>query len=659
MYKILFVCALLIWPGIVNAPAVESPVPQAKPGISLTLIPPSPVTDQIILDIRGAVRNNSNTGKTYHIAIYLDEEKPEKRLHQETVEVQASASAGVRFRWPTKGQAGQHEVLMIAVSGKETARTGRPLQVLASSIRSTKRVDGAWCSFNLPEMREGLIYDPVLRQMTDDQWREMVRGMHGIGMDIIVIQESAHWHRHNTDGQSRYAADDFSAKSFYPSGLFTNRMPMASSDPIEAILSESDKLGMYVFFGVGLFAWFDFTPASLLWHQKVAGELWEHYGHHPSFYGWYVSEEKDGSLGNETERRQIVDFFRLFTPYVRRLAPDKPVMLAPNCFHLRGAEETYRKLLPHVDILCPFGFHRIRGGLTGEEAATLLQALCDETGAHLWMDMEIFLFNKQGALIPRPIGGLVSDLLRFPNFEKIICYQYPGLMNAPEASIKPGGDPTVKLYRDYQRYLEGGVSERGSHVAVGKPIVCVTKTAPPYSGFGNEALTDGQQATDDFQDVRWLGYKGANLDATIDLGEVMEVRHLITHYLKNSRAGIHLPATVEYAISSDNKEFKVVSTVRPAISSDTAVEIVKVEASLKNIRGRYVRVRAINAGTIPVGQPGGGKPSWLFVDEIIVNPSPRPGQKGKPVEIVCHRGANKLAPENVLVHRQMGIELID
>jgi hypothetical protein len=111
----------------------------------------------------------------------------------------------------------------------------------------------------------------------------------------------------------------------------------------------------------------------------VADELWGRYGHHPSFYGWYITPEKDGSLGSAAEREEMLSFFERFTPYVRRLAPDKPVMLAPNSYHIKGAEEAYRKLLPHLDILCPFGFHRMPpGDLTGEEAASTLQALCDQ-----------------------------------------------------------------------------------------------------------------------------------------------------------------------------------------------------------------------------------------------------------------------------------------
>ena len=52
-------------------------------------------------------------------------------------------------------------------------------------------------------------------------------------------------------------------------------MDIAAEDPIEAILSEADKQGMQVLMGVGMFAWFDFTPESLEWHKRVAKELWD------------------------------------------------------------------------------------------------------------------------------------------------------------------------------------------------------------------------------------------------------------------------------------------------------------------------------------------------------------------------------------------------
>jgi hypothetical protein len=170
-----------------------------------------------------------------------------------------------------------------------------------------------------------------------------------------------------------------------------------------------------------------------------------------------VSEEKDGSLGSAEERREMVEFFRRFKAHVRHLAPDKPVMLAPNCFHLRGAEAAYRELLPHLDIICPFGFHRMPAGdLRGEEAASEMQAWCDQAGCHLWMDLESFVFRNGVELHPRPVAGLVKDLTRFSNFEKILHYEFPGLMSGPGMSGKPGGEASARLYEDYQRYLTEG-----------------------------------------------------------------------------------------------------------------------------------------------------------------------------------------------------------
>ena len=220
---------------------------------------------------------------------------------------------------------------------------------------------------------------------------------------------------------------------------------------------------MAVFPGVGLYAWFDFTPDSLQWHLDVIAELWEMYGHHASFYGWYVSEEVHGVLNSlmindryasEEYQHDIIRFFSEVKKFCRALTPDKPVMLAPNCHGLSAVKNVWRELLQYIDIRCPFGFHRMpEGDISGAEAANLLQKLCDETGAHLWLDMEVFLFAEDGALYPRPIAEILDDLQQFSGFEKILCYQFPGLMNAPWASIKPGGEDTVRLFEEYKKQV--------------------------------------------------------------------------------------------------------------------------------------------------------------------------------------------------------------
>ncbi|MEN6459007.1 MAG: DUF4434 domain-containing protein [Thermoguttaceae bacterium] len=437
--------------------AAEQDARPLRPAISLTLIPPSPVTNQIVFDIRGAVWNDSDAPRQFETRVYLDEETSAGLLHQETVEAKAHSPVGIQFRWATKDWAGKHRILLTAVSGARTLRFERPIEILASNVRSTRRLGGAWVDIRHFDEGEGYPFNAELAKMTEPQWRELVRAMHDVDQNILVITMMFENFTHR--GQHKIDAEGYHGRAYYDSKLYPGRMAIATPDPLEAILSEADRHGMHVLPGVGCYAFFDFSPGSLRWSKQVAAELWDRYGRHPSFYGFYMSHEKDGGLGADAaERQEIVDFFRDFTPFAHRLAPDKPVMLAPNCFHVRGVEQVYRKLLPNLDILCPFGYHRMppKEPMTGEQTAALMQTLCDQAGCHLWMDLESFVFRKgkyPNELVPRPIDGLLSDFRRFPTFEKTLHYQFPGLMSSPNMSRQPGGPASVKLYLDYQKYL--------------------------------------------------------------------------------------------------------------------------------------------------------------------------------------------------------------
>ncbi|MGH7952696.1 MAG: DUF4434 domain-containing protein [Limisphaerales bacterium] len=421
--------------------------------VRLETVPPSPVTEQIEVDIRGAVVNATEDTQKWQVGFYLDRATTGNELYHEQIQVQPGQSAGIYYRWPAKGHAGPHRILLVARNGRQILRASEPLRVIASTLRSTGRIGGAWCGIYHWSEREGRFWNPQIQQMTDSEWRDLISAMHDIGMNIVVIQEA--FRNQEYVGQNDIATKSYHGKAFYPSQLYPGRMEIAAQDPIEAILSEADRLGMHVFVPVGLYAWFDFTPDSLAWHEQVAKELWIRYGHHPSFYGWYVSEEIAGNLGaNESRRRQIGEFFKEFRPYLRRLAPEKPVMLASNCHSVRQGLPYYSQLLSNLDILCSFGFDRMpTGDMSGGQAAALLQKLCDQAGTHLWMDMEVFHFDPTGALIPRPSQEVIQYLQDYTNFEETLCYQFPGLMTAPWMSPKLGGERAVEAYRGYLHFL--------------------------------------------------------------------------------------------------------------------------------------------------------------------------------------------------------------
>lgn len=435
----------------------------AAPRVSLTLVPPTPVTGKIVLDVRAAVWNDSRHPATFDAAIYLDRESPATLLHRETLRVEANSAAGLGFRWPTRNHEGRHELLLAVRAGKRVYRTRRPLLIAGSPHRATGKIDGAWFSIVHWSETEGRYMNRDLERLTDSGWRAQVRGLHRLAMNVIVIEEvfrnTAYPFKHNME------RDGYPGRAYYNSKLYPARMKLAARDPIASILDEAGRRGIHVFLGVGMYAFFDFSPGALAWHKAVASELWRMYGHHPSFYGWYVSAEICGNLlpcvamgpaQAREARAQLARFFREFRAHCRALAPDRPVMLAPNSHFMPEAEPAWRELLGTLDIVCPFGFHRQpKGDLTGEQAALWLQRICDETGAHLWLDLEVFDFEKAtGALIPRPVEGLIGDLTRFRNFEKVLCFEYTGLLNEPTNPHPPGGSTTVKLWQDYKKYLD-------------------------------------------------------------------------------------------------------------------------------------------------------------------------------------------------------------
>jgi len=434
---------------------------QAENKVSLTLIPPGKITNKVDLDIRGGVVNETDTRQTYHVSLYWDKEKKDALLYETVVTLPAGKSETVKVVIPTKERVGKHNVIFKVTNEGKDYRKTKEIEIMESDIRSIQQISGAWAGIYHWSEIEGKHWNQDIKKMTDDQWKELIRSMNKLEMNLVVVQEV--FRNEEYVGKHTTTVDNYAGKAFYPSRLYPGRMDITADDPIEAILSEADKLGMNVLMGVGMFAWFDFTPESLEWHKRVAKELWDMYGHHESFYAFYVSEESGGGLDNWEQRPEmrkkrkddIVNFFKEFKAYCNGFAPSKPVMLATNSFEVPNGMDTYPALLEHLDILCPFGFARMpEGDLTGKEAADMLQKACDEAKSHLWFDLEVFLFNPDNSLYPRPVEEIIRDLNLFDNFEKILCYQFPGVFNDPKMSIRVGEARTIDLFNGYMKYLK-------------------------------------------------------------------------------------------------------------------------------------------------------------------------------------------------------------
>ncbi len=110
-----------------------------------------------------------------------------------------------------------------------------------------------------------------------------------------------------------------------------------------------------------------------------------------------------------------------------------------------------------------------------------------------------------------------------------------------------------------------------------------------------------------------------DLEATIDLGTVVEVCEVVSAYLQNVEWGIFLPERVTYSGSVDGREFHRLAEVACDVAPETPGPLRReFSATCEPVGVRYLRVHARSIGTIPDWHRAKGKKAWLFVDEILV-----------------------------------------
>jgi hypothetical protein len=155
-------------------------------------------------------------------------------------------------------------------------------------------------------------------------------------------------------------------------------------------------------------------------------------------------------------------------------------------------------------------------------------------------------------------------------------------------------------------------------IPIGRSITLYTHYANQYSAGGDLALIDFIRGPLNFRTGAWQGYEGVDLDAVIDLGSIQLISNIEAGFLLDVGAWIFFPEQVDFAVSSDGKNYQQIASVKNDISEkDTQVQIKNFKSDL-SLKARYIRVKAKNRGICPVWHWGAGQKAWIFADEIVI-----------------------------------------
>lgn len=152
--------------------------------------------------------------------------------------------------------------------------------------------------------------------------------------------------------------------------------------------------------------------------------------------------------------------------------------------------------------------------------------------------------------------------------------------------------------------------------ASGKTFKLVSLPDARYNGNNPGALVDGLRGTTSFHDGHWVGFYGADIDLTIDLGKQQSLDSLNFSLQQAEGSWIYLPTECWVETSGDGKKWERACTLTNAeIVAKSATNIKPISVKLNGQSTRYIHLFAKNPGQHPVYPDG---KCWLFVDEVSV-----------------------------------------
>ncbi len=170
------------------------------------------------------------------------------------------------------------------------------------------------------------------------------------------------------------------------------------------------------------------------------------------------------------------------------------------------------------------------------------------------------------------------------------------------------GDSAVKTVKETFNFNKATV----------KDISLQQQPSLQYKNKGAQMLVDGLHGGQLYSDGRWLGFKGNDIDAIVDLGTPTQISHAAinlnidpANYIMN---GVGLTV---YA-SDDGMEFnEIASKAIPITAAGTLPHITTESIDFDPTTARFFRIVLKNA-PLPAWHRAKGEQAFLFADEIIL-----------------------------------------
>ena len=177
---------------------------------------------------------------------------------------------------------------------------------------------------------------------------------------------------------------------------------------------------------------------------------------------------------------------------------------------------------------------------------------------------------------------------------------------------------TLSAYKQYViQKLESQL--KPNKLLKGAQIKLKTNYSELYPVGGVKALNDQLFGSLDYHH-NWLGFHGEDMIVEIDLLEPKDISEIQMNFLQAVNSWVFLPEVLEIEYSIDGVAYQTIAVQEGDIAErNYLVQSIPFYFNFDSVKTQYIRITAKSIKTCPEWHRGYGKPSWIFIDEIIVN----------------------------------------
>ena len=151
-------------------------------------------------------------------------------------------------------------------------------------------------------------------------------------------------------------------------------------------------------------------------------------------------------------------------------------------------------------------------------------------------------------------------------------------------------------------------------------ISVLTNPDARYAMLSRDQLTDGDLGDLNFANGQWVGFQKSEAELLIALETPATVTNVLLNLLKNTRAHIFPPVSIQVWGGMEKDHLTLLATKKITIPAENEpAAMLQEQLKFPGTSVRYLQIKMERLKALPSWHGNKGKPAWVMISEIVLN----------------------------------------